>query len=68
MRLKPWPKKKTFQVEKENLEGYSETPEAQDNRLATEYPQRRAQIFSIRGSDLLKSTSRHDCLRHGKLE
>jgi hypothetical protein len=21
MRLKPWPKKKTFQVEKENLEG-----------------------------------------------
>jgi hypothetical protein len=45
MRLKPWPKKKTFQVEKENLEGYSETPEAQANRLAAEYPQRRAQIF-----------------------
>jgi hypothetical protein len=43
--------------QKEYLEGYSETPEAQANRLATEHPQRRAQIFSIRESDLLKLTS-----------
>ena len=57
---KPGRRSKTFQVEKENLEGYSETPEAQAKRLAAEHPQRRAQIFSIRGSDLLKLTSWND--------
>jgi len=35
---KPGRRSKTFQVEKENLEGYSETPEAQAKRLAAEHP------------------------------
>jgi len=64
MQLKQWPKeveklwigvfsldKKTFQVERKPGRLF---------RKVKEHPQRRAQIFSIRGSDLLKLTTGND--------